>query len=104
MKNIQFIDGAENCAYDVFSCREDDFRLAFPANGQNVEFIEDLVDRLGEQDAGEFVSRISSHPIRKSAANGIHGTLFFGLGYKRKYYPNKKESDLDSSGRGWMHC
>jgi hypothetical protein len=103
MNNIQFIDGAENCAYDVFSCQERDFSLAFPANGQDVEFIEDLIDRLGERLAGELISRISSGPIRKSAVQGIDGTIFFGLGYKRKYYPNKRESDLNSSGRGWVH-
>jgi hypothetical protein len=103
MRNIQFIDGAENCAYDVFSCEERDFCLAFPANGQDVEFIEDLIDRLGERLAGELVFRISSGPLRKSSVHGINGTIFFGLDHKRQYYPNKRESDLDRDGRGWVH-
>jgi hypothetical protein len=53
MKNIQVIDGAENCSYDVFSIPDDDFLLLFP-NDTDIEFIEDLIARLG----GNEVDRI----------------------------------------------
>lgn len=103
MKNIQFIDGAENSAYDVFQSSEDDFQVIYPQSGQDVEFIEDLIERLGDAAAGVIVSRISGNPIRKPDVSGIHGTLFIGLASRRHFYPNKRESDLDHDGRGWSH-
>lgn len=46
MKNIQVIDGAANCTYDIFAATDEQFEMIF-ANGANVEFIEDVVERLG---------------------------------------------------------
>jgi len=103
VKNIQFIDGAENSAYDVFQCADEDFQILFPGDGQNIEFIEDTIERIGDKIAGEIVRRVSNNPLRKSDVNGIHGTMFFGLSKKREYYPSKREADLDVSGRGWVH-
>lgn len=42
MKNVMVIDGALNCAYDVFQATEEEFRSMFPAPGQDIQFIEDL--------------------------------------------------------------
>lgn len=44
MKNIQVIDGALNCVYDVFAASDDDDALLFPA-GTDVAFAEDLQRR-----------------------------------------------------------
>ena len=38
MKNIQIIDGAVNCVYDVFAASEEEFALIFPES-QDVAFI-----------------------------------------------------------------
>lgn len=51
MKNIQVIDGAINSAYAIFAVTEDEFKLIFPDYGQNIEFIEDMVERLGDDRA-----------------------------------------------------
>ena len=52
MKSIQVIDGADNCAYDVFSISDKSFEKIFP-DGQDIEFIKDLIHRLGEnRDSG----------------------------------------------------
>jgi hypothetical protein len=32
--------------------------------------------------------------VRKPHAQGIHGTLFYQLDYKKEYYPSKRESDV----------
>ncbi|MEG7978457.1 MAG: hypothetical protein NY202_00600 [Mollicutes bacterium UO1] len=40
-KNIQVIDGADNCHYPIYSIEEEYFNLIFP-NGQDIEFIEDF--------------------------------------------------------------
>ena len=51
MKNIQVIDGAENCSFSVCLVDDDDFAIIFRPQ-QDVEFIEDLVQRVGEETAG----------------------------------------------------
>jgi hypothetical protein len=40
MKNIQVIDGAENCVYDIFAATDEEFSLIFP-RGQDVAFIDE---------------------------------------------------------------
>ena len=89
MKNIQVIDGADNCTYDIFAVSEEDFDLLFPKPNQNIEFIEDVVDRIGEQKIRDLNSRLWNNRILKEEVNGIHGTLFYQLLSKKKYYPSK---------------
>ncbi|MEQ9351690.1 MAG: hypothetical protein RJQ00_03820 [Vicingaceae bacterium] len=89
MKNIQVIDGADNCTYDIFAVSEEDFDTLFPKPNQNIEFIEDVVDRIGEQKIRDLNSRLWNKRILKEDVNGIHGTLFYQLLSKKKYYPSK---------------
>ena len=91
MMNIQVIDGASNCTYDIFQIDSEDFKVLFPGEGQDIEFSEDLDDRGDKVD--EVCERLWNSRIDKKQVNGIHGTLFYGLEEKRKYYPTKKESD-----------
>lgn len=94
MKNIQVIDGALNCTYDVFSIDEDSFFLIFP-NDQDVEFAEEFYDRVGPGIAQDIFDRLWDKRLDKKYLVGIHGTLFFGLmGEKKQFYPTKKESEM----------
>lgn len=95
MKNIQVIDGAINSAYAIFAITEDEFKLIFPDCGQNIEFIEDMVEGLGDDRAGEVMALVWDREIAKSDVHGIHGTLFYGLLEKKKYYENKREPVID---------
>ncbi|WP_147455626.1 hypothetical protein [Solilutibacter pythonis] len=94
MPNIQIIDGADNCTYDVFTISRDGFREIFPDDGQDVEFIDDFVARVGEQHAASILNELWKHPANKKAVDGIHGTLFFELEKKKAFYPTKKESEM----------
>ena len=47
MKNIQIIDGADNCVYDIFEATDEEFSLLFPS-GQNIAFIDEVYDRENE--------------------------------------------------------
>ena len=38
MKNIQIIDGAENCVYDLFAATDEEFARIFPI-GTDIAFI-----------------------------------------------------------------
>lgn len=94
MKNIQVIDGADNCTYDIYSISDEGFLQVFP-NGQDVEFSDDLYSRLGEEKANAVLAPVWKNRIDKKNVSGIHGTLFYQLEFKKRYYPNKRESDLD---------
>jgi len=77
--NIQVVDGAQNCTYEVFEVDEVDFREIFPADGQDIEFVEDFEARVGQDRAALLLSRVWDRRIDKKLVMGIHGTLFYEL-------------------------
>jgi hypothetical protein len=95
-KNVQVIDGAINCTYDIFSMPEEDFKQVFP-NGQDVEFIEDVIERLGKKKTELIIGPIWKHRQNKATVQGIHGTLFYELSKKKPFYPNKNEAQMIAS-------
>ena len=100
VKNIQVIDGAENCAYSIFAVSDRAFKAIFPGDGQDIEFIEDFIRRVGRKKASQILAPIWRRRIDKQNANGIHGTLFYQLKSKKRFYPTKRETDLDAIPRG----
>jgi hypothetical protein len=97
MKNIQVIDGAENSEYAIYSVTDDEFALIFPAEGQNIEFIEDLVERLGEDMADRVFEHVWDRRVDKLDVVGIHGTLFYELLSKKEFYPTKNDRTMIGS-------
>ena len=94
-RNVQIIDGADNCTYSIYAMTDEAFALLFPAPGQNIEFIEDVVLRLGEDELAVLLRPVWERgEIKKTDVNGIHGTLFYELPHKKKYYPTKKEEEM----------
>jgi hypothetical protein len=96
MKNIQIIDGADNCAYDIFGATDEEFSQIFPELGQDIAFIEELVERDDWPALDAIFRRIWTRRLEKKSVAGIHATIFYQLAFKRKYYPNKRETDLDA--------
>ena len=94
--NIQVIDGADNCTYDLFEIDEDSFYIIFPVEGQDVEFADDFFARVGERRATDVLNELWKSRLNKKSVHGIHATLFFGLEKKKVFYPTKKESDMSS--------
>lgn len=92
MKNIQIIDGASNCVYDIFAATEEEFILVFP-NGTDIAFIDEVYAREDSEILDQAFSGIWLRRIQKSQANGIHGTLFYELEEKKIYYPNRCDCD-----------
>ena len=90
MKNIQVIDGADNCVYDIFAATAEEFALIFPT-GQDVAFIEEVLARGPEMQIGEALTRIWDRRIPKSEAMGINGLLFYELNHKMQYYPTRND-------------
>lgn len=92
MRFIQIIDGAENCVYDVFSCSEADFAILFP-DGTDIAFAEELEARQDCELVREALARLWRGRVRKPDVQGIHGTLFYELAHKRKYYPTLRDEE-----------
>ncbi|WP_443969889.1 hypothetical protein [Sphingobium sp. CR28] len=95
MKNVQIIDGAVNATFSVFQATEDEFAAIFP-DGRDIELVEDLFERLGEEAAIAVLTPLWNRPILKRDALGIHGTLFYDNEYRRAHIPlSKREVDWD---------
>lgn len=97
MKNVQIIDGAENCSFSICAIPEREFQRLFPGENQDVEFIEDSVERLGEGAVGSIMKLAKQEVLNKAEVKGIHGTLFIGLPERRAFYPNRRAADVDQS-------
>jgi len=95
MKNIQIIDDADNCVFDIFQATEEEFLLIFP-NQTNIAFSEDVWANNNSEALKTTFSNIWQRPIRKVDAMGIHGTLFYGLQEKKKYYPTLKDEEASN--------
>jgi hypothetical protein len=102
MKNIMIVDGADNCAYDVFAATDEEFALLFPGEGQDIAFIDEIVAALPEADS--VTTALWARPVEKRLVKGIHGTIFYELERKKQYYPNRRDSDLDGWARAWHHA
>lgn len=91
MKNIQIIDRAINCAYDIYSATDEEFLKIFPEPEQDIQFNEDIED---DEEVRQILARLWKRRVKKSEVHGIHGTLFYQLSEKKPFYPNKKDHDL----------
>lgn len=60
----------------------------------DVEFASDLKARPDAEAIHELLTKLWSHPVDKKSVQGIHGTLFYELDFKKRYYPTKKEAEM----------
>src|SRR4051812_41061495 len=86
MKNIQVIDGAANATFSIFQATEDEFAVIFP-EGRELEIADDLIERVGQEEATRVLTALWERPILKRAAAGIHGTLFYDADDRRDFRP-----------------
>jgi hypothetical protein len=98
MKNIQIIDDAINCSYSVYEVPDEIFFKLFPGPLQDIEFIEDVIERCGKRVAGDLIRHTWKSRKEKSSVVGIHGTLFYGMSHRKIEFPNKREADMDQNG------
>jgi hypothetical protein len=98
MKNIQVIDGATNCVYDIFSITNAQHALIFP-KGTNIAFIDEVRARLTTEQHKIAFANFWSRPIRKADVQGIHGILFFELEKKKPFYPTRVDEEVSPGSR-----
>ena len=92
MKNIQVIDGAVNCVYDVFAATDEEFSIIFPP-GENIAFNDEVCSRTDPANLEKALSMIWTRRVPKSDVRGIHGILFFELGNKKIFYPTRRDEE-----------
>jgi hypothetical protein len=66
MKNIQVIDGAENCVFDIFAATDDEFSLIFRPR-EDVAFIDEVYQRGTAQELDAALGRIWNGSTSKGA-------------------------------------
>jgi hypothetical protein len=92
VKNIQVIDNADNCVYDIFAATDEEFNLIF-APGTDVAFIDEVLERRPSAELDLAFARIWARRVRKADAAGIHGLLFYAHQAKMKYYPTRRDEE-----------
>ncbi len=94
MKNIQVIDGAINCVYDVLAASEAEFRMIF-SRGEDVAFMDDVFKkhRTKKRILNAALERVWTRRVSKRDAHGIHGLLFVGLPEKKCFYPSLRDEE-----------
>lgn len=95
MKNVQIIDNAVNATFSIFQATDEDFAVIFP-EGRDIELADELVERVGEEEANRIFSLLWERPILKRDAMGVHGTLFYDADERREFLPHtRREVDWD---------
>ncbi|HEY5957837.1 MAG TPA: hypothetical protein VIV60_14845 [Polyangiaceae bacterium] len=92
MKYIQVIDGAVNCAYDIFAASDEDHALLFP-NRTDIAFADDFAACSDDSPITSALTRLWDNRVPKTQAMGIHATIFYDLPDKRQYYPTLRDED-----------
>lgn len=96
MRNIQVIDGALNCVYDIFAATEEEFALIFPS-GQDIAFIDEVYSAAADAAAlDKAFESLWTRRLAKAEAMGIHGLLFYGLEEKKRYYPSRRDEEAQN--------
>jgi hypothetical protein len=92
MKNIQVIDGAVNCTYDVFAATTEEFAAIFQS-GEDVAFIDEVYSNGDPEVLDRAFKGIWERRVPKPQVRGIHGTLFYELDAKKPYYPTRRDEE-----------
>ena len=91
-KNIQVIDGAINCVYDIFAVTVEKFNLIFPPN-TDIAFIDEVLKRLTTAETDTAFGHIWERRLRKNEVIGIHGIFFYELEVKKQFYPTRRDEE-----------
>jgi hypothetical protein len=96
MKNIQVIDAAQNCVYDIFAATEEEFSVIYTP-GQDVAFIDEVSARVPPAVLQEALAKLWTRRLRKVETVGIHGILFYQLEHKKVFYPSRRDEEATNA-------
>jgi hypothetical protein len=92
------VDGAMNATFSVFQITEDEFDRIFPAPGQDIAFIEEVIAVHGDAATGEMMAPIWERPILRRDVDGLHGLLIYDGSDRIPFHPaSRREADWNDS-------
>jgi hypothetical protein len=98
MRNILVVDGALNATFSVFQATEAEFDGIFPAPGQDIAFIEEVIAALGDLATAEMMASIWERPILRRDVDGLHGLLIYEGRERMPFYPvSRRETDWEDA-------
>jgi len=98
MRNIMVVDGALNATFSVFQATEAEFDRIFPAPGQDIAFIEEVIAALGDLATGEMMAPVWERPILRRDVDGLHGLLIYEGSERIPFYPaSRREVDWEDA-------
>ena len=92
MKNIQIIDDAINCVYDIFAATDKEFEEIFGAES-DIAFIDEIYENGDKHQLDDIFTRIWQRRVVKVEANGIHGIIFYELKEKKIFYLARRDEE-----------
>ena len=92
MKNIQIIDGAQNCVYDIFAATNEEFATIFPL-GTDIAFIDEIYETGDRKLLDAAFNSIWQRRVKKADVRGVHGLVFYQLDKKKVYYPTRRDEE-----------
>jgi hypothetical protein len=99
LKYIQLIDSSDSCTHDVCEVDAAIFKKIFIAQRQDIEFLEDLKERMGAKEAAILQKTLANRLVDKKTIPRIDGTLFIDLYYKKEFYPTKIDMEVEPGSR-----
>lgn len=96
-KNLMIIDGAANCSFDIYKISEEEYRFIFATDGQELQFIDALVESRGREKIREALKDVyNACYMNKGLVEGVHGTLFYERSERRELFPNLRWRENDT--------
>jgi hypothetical protein len=84
MKNIQVIDDALNCSFDVFEATDEEFALLFPGAGRKSNSPKTSPICPHRRSFRGFEADLGA-PDPHARRTGIHGRPCYGLDYYKRF-------------------
>ena len=95
---------AENATFSLFQATDGEFEVIFARQGQNLELVEDFVERVGEQAAGLTLASLWQRPIFKEDVQGVQEPYSTALDTEPSIFPLECELDRDPGQlNDWQH-
>jgi hypothetical protein len=92
MKNVQVIDGARNCVYDVFATSDDDHSLLFP-DGTDIAFAEDFESHVDIDQGGARTRASLAEPRSEGPSDGNSWRSVLPIDGEARVLPSRKDEE-----------
>ncbi|WP_308909979.1 hypothetical protein [Pseudokordiimonas caeni] len=104
MKNILVASWHYLCPYKIYQIPNSIFAEIFDREGQNIQFWERLVSKLGAVRCEELEAEFNANCISRRHVTGIQGVLLVGMEEAIASFPTLRNCDLEPFGRPYRNA